>query len=508
MFIRSSFTGQTLSMSRHLRRRGKQARFALTALTALGILLMTGMPHGAQAEISLNLPLEDRPQTPPVMDDEAQRIYRKYGDALYQIQVIDRVTEKKTAIGSGFQFNKDGMIATNYHVVADAIQRPDANRLEFVHDRFGTGRLKILTADVRYDLAILQLETPNSAFVALGKSDLPKGTRLFSLGNPHDIGFTIVEGTYNGVSRDSFIDKIHFSGAVNPGMSGGPVLGHDGRVAGINVMTAGNQIGFLVPVEPLRDMVAALQKTAGSKNAGAATEFTADAKAHITAQLKEAQHKAATRMQDGDWNTVPFGRMQVPGRIDPAFKCWASQRHNDKSPYTHHRTSCATEDSIYLDEGFTTGAYSYSYDLLRARKGFGSLRFYNTYEQLFASPSDSFLYMNAQEKDVSNFDCETRFVETDGQRWKAAFCTRGYKEYSGLHDMLLYMAQLGQSREGLVVTFTAQGVTQTDGLGMIRRFMAALKPQPQPDDAIPAPIPGSAEEKQSGTGDAAAGHAP
>lgn len=457
------------------------AAFA-AALLAVCLLLPAGR---LVAEIgTAPLPLGKAAPTPPVLDDEAQRVYRKYGDALYQIQVIDLVTEKKTAIGSGFQFTKDGMIATNYHVVADAIQRPDANRLEFVHDHFGTGRLKILTADVRYDLAILQLETPNDAYVELGKSDLPKGTRLFSLGNPHDIGFTIVEGTYNGVSRDSFIDKIHFSGAVNPGMSGGPVLGHDGRVAGINVMTAGNQIGFLVPVEPLRDMVTALQDAAAD-----APDFTAAAKQRIGAQLTEAQSKALQRMQDGNWSSVPFGRMAVPGRIDTAFKCWASQRHNEKSPYTHHRTSCATEDSIYLDEGFTTGSFSYSYDLLRARKGFGSLRFYNIYEQLYANPADSFFFMNAQEKDVSNFDCDTRFVVIDGQRWKASFCARHYKEYAGLHDMLLYMAQLGQSREGLVITLGAQGVTKDGGLLLMRQFMTSLKTQPSAGEEPPPPLP-------------------
>jgi serine protease Do len=494
----SGFMSPLVARRTPLRRPAAAFAAALLAVCLLlPVHISRAQPHDAPPALADTSAAAQTPAAPAAMDDEAQRIYRKYGDALYQIQVIDLVTEKKTAIGSGFQFTKDGMIATNYHVVADAIQRPEANRLEFVHDHFGTGRLKILTADVRYDLAILQLETPHAAYVELGKSDLPKGTRLFSLGNPHDIGFTIVEGTYNGVSRDSFIDKIHFSGAVNPGMSGGPVLGHDGRVAGINVMTAGNQIGFLVPVEPLRDMVAAL------KDAGAAApDFTATAKERIGAQLIEAQAKALARMQDGNWNNVPFGRMMVPGRIDTAFKCWASQRHTDKSPYTHHRTSCSTEDSIYLDDGFTTGSFSYSYELLRARKGFGSLRFYNIYQQLYANPSDAFFSMNAREKDVSNFDCDTRFVVMDGQRWKASFCTRHYNEYAGLHDMLLYMAQLGQSREGLVITLGAQGVTKDGGLSLIQRFMSAMTPQPiaaeePPPSLTAADAPEQAAHKDS-----------
>lgn len=467
----------------------------LPAVCAAAVLIGLAVGANAWAQDASDIPgieaaIDDMQQTaapaPQPMDDEAQRIYRRFGNALYQIQVIDLVTEKKTAIGSGFQFNKDGMIATNYHVVADAIQQPDANRLEFVHDTHGTGRLKILTADVRYDLAILQLETPNPDYVELGQSDLQKGTKLFSLGNPHDIGFTIVEGTYNGVSRESFIDKIHFSGAVNPGMSGGPVLGHDGKVVGVNVMTAGNQIGFLVPVEPLRQLV--VDYMAEDEN----FDFVKTAQSRIQAQLLEAQGKALNRMQDKEWDSVPFDSMMVPGRIDPAFKCWGSQRHTEKSPYTHHRTTCATEDSIFLDEGFATGGYSYSYDILRAGKGFGSLRFYNVYEQAYTSPLDPFFYMNAQEeKHVTNFDCNSQFIDIEDQRWKASFCVRRYKKYPLLHDIQLYMAQLGQSRKGMIVTFAAQGVARDDGLAMTRRFIAGLKPKPPTAPDAPPTVPGA-----------------
>lgn len=470
------------------------ARWPLAACCALGLALMAGRvavsaespknTAGAQAVTADDVALQTPP--PQRMDDEAQRIYRRYGNALYQIQVIDTVTEKKTSIGSGFQFNKEGMIATNYHVVADALQKPQANRLEFVHDLYGTGKLKLLTADVRHDLAILQLEKPNPAYVELGHSDLLKGTKLFSLGNPHDIGFTIVEGTYNGISRESFIDKIHFSGAVNPGMSGGPVLGHDGRVVGVNVMTGGNQIGFLVPVEPLRRLVVEYL------GEDPEFDFTKSAQGRLQAQLLEAQAYSLNRMQEKTWDSAPLDNMSVPGRIDPAFKCWGSQQHTEKSPYTHHRTTCASEDNIYLDEGFSTGAYSYSYDILRAGKGFGALRFYNTYEQAYANPIDAFFYMNAQdEKDVTNFECNTRFVDIENIRWKASFCVRRYKKYPLLHDMQLYMARLGDSRKGMIATFAAQGVARDDGIAVIRRFMQSLKPLPPQKEPAADTLPGA-----------------
>src|ERR1039458_3045643 len=75
--------------------------------------------------------------------DEAERLYQAYGGAVYQVQVIDLTSGKKTSIGSGFQFTKDGLIATNYHVVAEALQRPRSNRIEFLDDKGNTGPLRV-----------------------------------------------------------------------------------------------------------------------------------------------------------------------------------------------------------------------------------------------------------------------------------------------------------------------------------------------------------------------------
>src|SRR5262249_59386101 len=79
--------------------------------------------------------------------------------------------------------------------------------------------------------------------------EVPKGERLYSMGNPLDLGFTIVEGTYNGLVDRSYNERIHFSGAINPGMSGGPTVTADGHAVGINVskQLGGELVSFLVP---------------------------------------------------------------------------------------------------------------------------------------------------------------------------------------------------------------------------------------------------------------------
>src|SRR4029077_10835207 len=76
-----------------------------------------------------------------------------------------------------------------------------------------------------------------------------QGERLYSMGNPLDLGFTVNEGTYNGLVGRSYNERIHFTAALNPGMSGGPTVTAGGLVVGINVATRrdGQLISFLVP---------------------------------------------------------------------------------------------------------------------------------------------------------------------------------------------------------------------------------------------------------------------
>ena len=62
-----------------------------------------------------------------------------------------------------------------------------------------------------------------------------QGARTYSVGHALDVGLTITEGVANGLVEDSFTPRIHYSGALNAGMSGGPALDARGSVVGVNV---------------------------------------------------------------------------------------------------------------------------------------------------------------------------------------------------------------------------------------------------------------------------------
>jgi serine protease Do len=410
--------------------------------------------------------------TPP--PDEAERLYQAYGDAVYQVQVIDLTSGKKTSIGSGFQFTDDGLLATNYHVVAGAIQRPGSNRIEFLNNKGETGPLKVQIADVVHDVAIVKMEKPGKAHLELGTSSLPKGTALFSLGNPHDLGFTIISGTFNGLSKDSFVGNIHFSGALNPGMSGGPAIGHDGAVAGINVATAGNDIGFLVPVEPLKALLERYHELPRGY------DFVAHADTYIQDQLLASQdHNMSALLSNKKWESVPFGPVKVPGHIHDAVKCWGGTNYKETDPYEDYFSICASQDRLFLDSDasgndFDTGSILYRYSYIVGKDKLNLMRFYNFYQGQFSQPGGD--YQNAREGDVTNFECNNHFVDIAGQRWKANFCIRQYKKYPAIFDMHLYMAMVGDGKKGFIAAISAQGVSRQNALALSQRFMSEIKP--------------------------------
>jgi S1-C subfamily serine protease len=176
-------------------------------------------------------------------------IYSLWRDRVVQVQVIDQQAQSKAGIGSGFFAGEPGWVVTNYHVIADIASQPDRYHARYLDEGGHEGRLELLAVDAVHDLAVLRAENLAPDRLQLSTAPPPKGSRLYSLGYPFDIGLTIVEGTFNGLWEKSLYEKLHFTGSINPGMSGGPVLDASGYVVGVNVSTAGDQVSFLVPAK-------------------------------------------------------------------------------------------------------------------------------------------------------------------------------------------------------------------------------------------------------------------
>ena len=395
--------------------------------------------------------------------DEAETMFAKCRNFVYQVRVIDTATGEKASIGSAFLFAKNGYIATNYHVIASAVRFPKRYHIEYLKADNSIGLLKIIDADIIHDIAIVKTDDPLQGNLELGESlSLSQGTKVFSLGNPHDLGTTIVEGLYNGLMKDSLYKKILFSGSINPGMSGGPSLSHDGKVIGINVSTMGNQLSFLVPVEFLKDLFERLQK----RGLQAITDWDT----HIETQLLKNQGDIIDTMLTLPWESSSIGEAIVPSEITKAYKCWADSEDYKDELYKKSWLQCYCQDSVYIDSDFYTGMITYDYTWLES-KNLNTVRFYNVYEYFFIGTP----FGNASKHDVDKFSCTSDFVSIDKTDWKIALCARNYKRFPQLYDFHAKIASVSKKNKGLVIHLSLLGTTKDKALSFIKKFIDEIR---------------------------------
>jgi S1-C subfamily serine protease len=174
------------------------------------------------------------------------------------------ITRIPSGTGSGFIWNKDGHIITNYHVLQEA----SAVRIRLSDQR--TFDAKLVGASPDHDIAVLRIETfaglPSP--LPIGTSgDLQVGQMTYAIGNPFGLDHTLTTGVVSALERTLYNDNgsqikglIQTDAAINPGNSGGPLLDSAGRLIGINTAIfspsgAYAGIGFAVPVDTVNRIV-------------------------------------------------------------------------------------------------------------------------------------------------------------------------------------------------------------------------------------------------------------
>jgi serine protease Do len=287
---------------------------------------------------------------------EASEVFEKYAERVVQVRVLEKGSGSKSVIGSGFYVGPDGVVFTNYHVVSGLVFQPDDYKVELLDSQNKTVAAKVIDVDVVHDLAVLKAEsTPVSHFV-LEDIQPARGARLYSLGNPHDVGFSILEGTYNGLIAESLYEHIHFSGSLNGGVSGGPTLDDKGRVVGVNVSSAGDQLSFLVPVKFARDLY---------QRVSAEPEKERNLLDRVREDLNVNQQRVSKLLLDAKPVVTRLAGWELPGRWLPQLREWAD-RSKDTEPLRRYRWTsygARTEDAIYLAHSDYTGTVALSHML-------------------------------------------------------------------------------------------------------------------------------------------------
>ena len=434
----------------------------------LAVLVLASGAAAAQSE-----PPAGVPTAPVIISSAAERVYAAARPKLLQIRTLIVAAGRQSSIGSGFLVSADGLAITNYHVVSQFALEPGTYRLEYATADGARGELKLLAIDVANDLAVVRLDQRDRPAFAFDEralaGTLPKGERLYSMGNPLDLGFSIVEGTYNGLVERSYTERIHFSGALNPGVSGGPAVAAEGRIVGVNVSKrfGGESVSFLVPAHVA---VALLQRAQAS-----ALASREELRAEISRQLNQWQAGLYRAVGELGFRAASFGPYRAPESAAPWFNCWAQTNAGQipKPRASLNMTTCTSDTGLFIATDLSTGriqithSYFKSIDLNAFQ--FAAFLSQQNMPQLIGAWSRKWL---------THQRCHEDFVaaQTDeSPALRVVWCARAYREFAGLYDVWAMIVTQNRSHEALATQLILQGTTFESGIALTRRVLEAVK---------------------------------
>lgn len=251
----------------HLQRSIANRRYINRFLLGLVLLLAITAPTFAQdassgrlldREEQANVNVFRRSSPSVVNISTARAVAVQRGDVTLNIGRLPAGT------GSGFLWDNQGHVVTNYHVVegSDFVKVKLTDGSEWEAEKLGEAP--------EFDLAVLKINAPEATLrpLAIGRSDnLQVGQKVYAIGNPFGLDQTLTTGIVSGLGRE--IDSkvggvirgvVQTDAAINPGNSGGPLLDSRGRLIGVNTAILSRSgssagIGFAVPVNTVRATV-------------------------------------------------------------------------------------------------------------------------------------------------------------------------------------------------------------------------------------------------------------
>ena len=419
-------------------------------------------------------PPPDQPATPQPMSAAAESIYAAVRPGLLQIRTLVEAAGRQSSIGSGFLVSADGLAVTNYHVVSQYALEPKTYRLEYSRPDGSQGALKLLAIDVANDVAIVKLDgesLPHLAFDEAALADKsPRGERLYAMGNPLDLGFTIVEGTYNGFVEKSYNPRVHFTGAINPGMSGGPAVTAAGKVAGINVAKRldGELVSFLVPA----GKAAALLERARTEP----PLDLAHTREDIDRQLMVWQAGFYHALGEQGFRAAMLGPYRAPESAAPWFNCWA-RTNADKTPKPRallDSTTCSSQSSLFIADDMETGRAELTHAYVRSID-LNPFQFAAFISQYYGTGG---MIRSWSRKRLTQPECHEDFVErsesASGPVLRAVWCARAYRDFAGIYDVAITTVTQDRDKEALISRLAMQGVSYDNALTLAQRFVGEL----------------------------------
>jgi serine protease Do len=441
------------------------------------------------AQSKIDVPSAVAPPQLPAASTSAQKLYALAQNDLLQLRVLLKNGNSQASVGSGFLIGTSNLVVTNFHVVSQIALEPETYFGEFKDTQGKSGTLELLAVDVPHDLALVRVNRQGTGFFNFSNAltTLTQGEYLYSLGNPLDLGFTISEGTYNGLTQRGFSDQIMFTGPVNSGMSGGPNVTASGQIAGVNVAHRrdGELVSFLVPARFAQTLYASiLSDTQPSIELKPAElqpkelqpkefkpkEFKPiDFKPIIAQQLLAYQNIMVEKLLETPLSKRNIGPYSVPVRESEQLRCWGNSDAKADKTYTTHYINCSMESAVFVSQDLQMGTVSMHHQFMQS-VSLNSLRFSTLMGKFFSNKVRG----NTNDKTLTTPHCTEEFIANQQFSGRALLCVETYQKFDHLYNFTLHVASSDAALMSLQSSLDLNGVSYENGKKLVSQFLASF----------------------------------
>ena len=275
-----------------------QATNQAAQATGQALVQAPGAPAEAVAPLSPGALTEDERNTMAVFRAAAPSTVFVTQKRVAVDYLSGATEETPVGSGTGFVWDDQGHIVTNFHVVQGA------QTVEVTLQDQQTFEAKVVGVEPRKDIAVLKIDAPAAALRPIrvaaqgASSGVEVGQKAIAIGNPFGLDHTLTRGTISALGRKvqgiggvTIRDMIQTDAAINPGNSGGPLLDSAGQLIGMNTMIFSRSgssagIGFAVPASTIARVVPQIIRTGHAEQVGLGIEIDPSQRLERRADMK------------------------------------------------------------------------------------------------------------------------------------------------------------------------------------------------------------------------------
>lgn len=364
---------------------------------------------------------------------------------VFQIKTAVGPDAPKASYGSGFVVAEDGLLATNFHVVAHALHEPEKYKIYLV-DADDVLEAQVVNTNVVNDLALVRVKRrfPRALRFAL---EAPRvGEKMYSLGLPEDLNKSVIEGNYNGVVHEGPYRKIQMSLPLNAGMSGGPTVNVRGELVGVNVsvLLFAQNLAFAVPADLVLNLMKAGEQPYKKKDG--VNTLDSDIERQLT-KVQDELMELIRSGQDAKLTLPGFTMLKPPGIL----KCWRTNEDGRKQRWSRVSEQCYLGNAAMISEQRYGGTFRVTHQVLETKR-LNALQFWGFVADSALGDNDGDSYAHWLPDFSTRFDCKVQdLVNARGLPLRVSYCLNTYVRMRGLYDVDFRIVTTSPGRRALVI---------------------------------------------------------